>query len=490
MTTSIEKLPQLSRQAKVELLALLAEKEARRKKRLARIQFDGLYDWQRRFVAATADHTSCMLMAGNRVGKTRTGLTVDAIHLLGDYPPDWEGHRFDAAPMCWLLGFSMEKTRDLLQSPLFGRLEGGKWTGGLIPADRIIDHKSATGTSGAAREVRVKHASGLESTVQFWSYSQGQHAIMGDSVDWYHIDEEPKDRAIFPQVLTRTATGDKGRGGRGILTFTPENGRTEMVIQFMDTPSAGQYMQRATWDDAKHLTEATKADLLAQYPAWQRDMRSKGLPLLGAGLIFDFDDDVFKCQPFECPPHWWVVNGMDFGWDHPQAHVQLWVDRDSDTIYLAHAWKGSKVTPSTAWGSVRAWAQGVPTAWPHDGLQTEKGSGEQQREAYHTAGWQMMQDHATWQAGGNGVEAGLVELYERMTTGKFKVFSHLTDFFEEKLNYHRDESGHIVKVKDDIISAVRYAYMMRRFAKQRHEVQSPRSTVIQMPRQIQPKRLR
>lgn len=480
----------LSKAEKLELLQLLEEKKRREALRLASIQFESLYDWQLKFVSATADHTSCMLMAANRVGKTRTGLTVDAIHLLGDYPDQWPGHKFSHAPMCWLLGFSMEKTRDLLQTPLFGRLEGGKWSGGLIPADRIVDWKSATGTSGAMREIRVRHSSGSIATCQLWSYSQGQHALMGDSVDWFHIDEEPRDKTIFPQVLTRTATGDKGEGGRGILTFTPENGRTELVVQFMDNPSPGQYMQRATWDDALHLSEKTKRDLLAQYPEWQRDMRTKGLPLLGAGLIFDFSDDEIKCQQFECPAHWWVINGMDFGWDHPQAHVQLWHDRDTDTLYLAQAWKKVRTTPSTAWGSVKAWSQGVPTAWPHDGLQHEKGSGAQQKAAYADAGWLMLAEHATWIDGGNGVEAGLVELYERMTTGRFKVFSHLSDWFEEKLNYHRDENGNIVKINDDLLSATRYAYMMRRFAKQRKDVAGQHSTTVHIPRPIQPKRLR
>jgi len=123
----------LSRAEKLELLQLLEEQKRRQAQRLAALQFESLYDWQLKFVAATADHTSCMLMAANRVGKSRTGLTVDAVHLLGDYPDNWPGHKFDTAPLCWLLGFSMEKTRDLLQTPLFGRLEGGKWTGGLIP---------------------------------------------------------------------------------------------------------------------------------------------------------------------------------------------------------------------------------------------------------------------------------------------------------------------------------------------------------------------
>ncbi|EPH3216701.1 terminase large subunit domain-containing protein [Pseudomonas aeruginosa] len=458
-----------SRAKRLELLGYLEEKKRRESQRQFKLQFETLYDWQRKFNKATADNTSCMLMAANRVGKTRTGLTIDAAHLLGDYPGDWEGHKFSHAPLCWLLGYSMEKTRDLLQGPLFGRFQGGTWTGGLIPADRIVDWRSATGTSGAMREVRVRHATGGISTVQFWSYSQGQHAIMGDSVDWYHIDEEPEDKEIYPQVITRTATGDGGRGGRGILTFTPENGRTELVVKFMDDPGEGQYIQRATWDDAPHLSEKIKRKLLAAYPAWQRDMRTRGEPLLGTGLIFDFGDDEIKCAPFPCPDHFWVINGMDFGWDHPQAHVQLWIDLEADIVYVAQAWKKSKVTPSTAWGSVKHWAQHVPTAWPSDGLQSEKSSGVQQRAAYLDAGWQMLPEHATWPGGGVGVEAGLVEMYERMTTGRWKVFSHLSDFFDEKMSYHRDELGRIVKLNDDILSASRYAYMMRRYARQRFQ---------------------
>jgi phage terminase large subunit-like protein len=465
------------RAGRVELLQLLEERERRVRQRLFRTQFASLYDWQNRFIKATASYSACMLMAANQVGKTRTGLTIDAAHLLGDYPEGWEGHKFEHAPMCWLLGFSMEKTRDLLQKPLFGVYENGAWTGGLIPADRIVGHLSATGTSGAMRQVTVRHSSGKTSTVQFWSYSQGQHAIMGDVVDWYHIDEEPRDKAIFPQVITRTANGDRGQGGRGILTFTPENGRTELVVQFMDEPGESQYMQRATWDDAPHLSESTKRNLLSQYPEWQRDMRTKGMPLLGAGLIFDIGNDDIKCDAFEIPDHWWIINGMDFGWDHPQAHIQLAWDKDEDVIYLTHAWKKAKTVPEVAWSSIKSWAAGVPTAWPADGLQSEKSSGNQQRDAYRDAGWKMCQEHATWQGGGVGVEAGLVELYSRLDAGTFKVFSHLHEWFDEKLNYHRGDDGKIVKLRDDLLAASRYAYMMRRFAVQKSTVGKPKAAI-------------
>lgn len=454
----------------IELALLLEEQKRRKEKNKINSIFATLYEWQNRYIAATASHRACLLMAANRVGKTYTGCLIDAAHATGNYPEGWEGHKFTHAPLIWVLGYSGEKIRDLLQAPLFGTYSNGYLEGGLVHKDLILDAIPMMGTARAVREVKVKHASGGVTRVQFWSYTQGQHALMGDSVDWYHIDEEPQDSQIYPQVLTRTATGDRGKGGRGILTFTPENGRTELVISFMDNPSAGQYMQRATWDDAKHLTEETKETLLAMYPPWQRDMRTKGLPLLGTGMIFDLDIDACKIRPFDCPDHWKVINGMDFGWDHPQAHVQLWIDQDEGVVYVARARKAVRKQPYELWETIKVWAKGVPTAWPHDGLQTEKGSAKQQKAYYEEAGWLMLDEHATWPAGGNGVEQGIVEIYNLIKLGKFRIFDHLSDTFEEFMQYHRDERGNIVKVKDDIISAIRYAYMMRRHAIHRQDV--------------------
>lgn len=460
--------------AEIELIrALEAEVMAARALRM-RTLWDAMYPWQRRFNGATKDNRICALIAGNQVGKTRTSVAIDAHHLTGDYPEDWNGYRFEFAPLCWLLGYSGEKTRDLLQTKLFGRLSGQQFEGGLIPADRIIDYKSMAGTSGACREVRVKHKSGGTAVCQFWSYSQGQHALMGDVVDWFHIDEEPEDQEIFPQVLTRTLNGDRGKGGRGILTFTPENGKTELVCKFMDEPDEGMYLQTATWDDAPHLSETAKAQILAAYPAYQRDMRSKGTPLMGAGLIYEHPQELITCKRFEIPQHFYLINGMDFGWDHPQAHVQLAINPDTATVYVCNAWKASKKQPFEAWQAVKAWAKDVPTAWPHDGLQHEKGSAKQQKDYYEEAGWDMLDSHSTWPDGGTGVEAGLMKLNELMATGKFKVFSDLYEVIEEIREYHRKQmpSGlsQIVKVKDDLVDAIRIAFMSARHAIQKADL--------------------
>lgn len=455
--------------------AIRAEKNRRARKGAANDAFHQFYDWQAEFTQATAAHHETCLCAANQIGKTFTGTTIDAMHLLGDYPEDWLGHRFAFPPLCWALGYSMEKTRDLLQTALFGKFQNGKFQGGLVPAERIEGHESAMGTPNAMRTVRVKHKRGT-SIIQFWSYSQGQHAMMGDVVDWFHVDEEPKDQTIRPQLLTRTINGDQGRGGRGIYTFTPENGRTELVIQFMDEATNDQFFMMKGWEDAPHMTQEKCERMLALYPEHQRDMRSKGVPMLGHGRIYDLSDEFVLCEPFEIPEHWFVLNGMDFGWDHPQGHVQLVEDRDNEAFYVTHAWKQSKTSANDAWGAVKPWAEGIPTAWPQDGLQHEKGrdDAKQQREHYTNAGFNMLHEFATWPEGGNSVESGLYSINDLMRKGKWKVFRGLNDYMDEHRQYHRDERGRIVKVRDDLLDAARYAYMMRRFAKRMGDIGKPR----------------
>ena len=57
-----------------------------------------------------------------------------------------------------------------------------------------------------------------------------------------------------------------------------------------------------------------------------------------------------------------------------------------------------------------------------------------------------------------------MEMLDRMQAGRWKVFSHLVDWFEEFRLYHRKD-GLIVKLQDDLMSASRYGLMMKRFGK-------------------------
>ena len=49
-------------------------------------------------------------------------------------------------------------------------------------------------------------------------------------------------------------------------------------------------------------------------------------------------------------------------------------------------------------------------------------------------------------------------------TGRFKVFDHCSEWFEEFRQYHHKD-GRIVKANDDLLDATRYGVMMLRFAK-------------------------
>jgi len=477
---------EMSRDRQIEYIALLEEKKRRFDASKLKRYYQSFYHWQFKFCATTKESYESALVAANQIGKTRVGTTIDACHLTGEYPDDYPGHKFEFAPMCWALGYSMEKTRDLLQNELFGAYTPQMgFAGGLIPKDKILSWESAQGTVNAMRTVRVKHKMGT-AVIQFWSYTQGQHAIMGDVVDWVHVDEEPRDQSIRPQLLTRTINGDRGRGGRIIYTFTPENGRTELVIQFSDTPTKEQSYMQIGWNDAPHMTEEKKTRLLAQYPEYQRKMRSEGEPMLGHGRIYDIADDYILVDPFPIPEFWPVIGGLDFGWDHPQSLVKLAFDPDNDIVYFTNSWKQAKVSANDAYGATKSWLKDVPIAWPQDGLQHEKGKDVvmQQKENWIQAGFKLLHEHATWQKGGVSVEAGLYEILDRQRKGTYKIFRGQPDLMAEHRQYHRDENGKIVKTMDDILDAGRYAYMMRRYAKKLGDIGT--ATKFVMPQPIKP----
>jgi hypothetical protein len=124
------------------------------------------------------------------------------------------------------------------------------------------------------------------------------------------------------------------------------------------------------------------------------------------------------------------------------------------------------VSANDAWGSVKSWAENIPTAWPHDGLQHEKGrdASLQLKNHYENAGFTLLSSFATWPDGGNSVETGIYEINDLMRKGKFKIFAGLRNVLDEVLQYHRDDKGKIAKTMDDCLDAIRYAYMMRRYA--------------------------
>jgi hypothetical protein len=179
--------------------------------------------------------------------------------------------------------------------------------------------------------------------------------------------------------------------------------------------------------------------------------------------VFPIAREKVSWEATEIPGHWVRICGLDFGWDHPTAAAWLAWDRDADVIYVYDVYAKSKETPVIHSAAIRSRGPWIPVAWPHDGLQHDKGSGVQLAQQYRDNAVNMLPDKATFEDGSNGVEAGVAEMLDRMKTGRLKFASHLELLWTEFNGYHRKD-GQIVKEDDDILSAIRYALMMKRHA--------------------------
>ena len=225
----------------------------------------------------------------------------------------------------------------------------------------------------------------------------------------------------------------------------------------------GRSITRMTINDAEHYSEEERNAIIAGYPPHEREARVKGVPSMGSGRVFPVAQSEIEVTPFAIPSHWVQINGLDFGWDHPTAAVNCAYDRDADCFYVCKDYQKREATPIIHAASIKPWGDWIPTAWPHDGLQHDKGSGETLRDQYLEQGVNMLDDRATFENGGNSVEAGILDMLQRMQTGRWKVFSTCSAWFASFLIYHRVD-GLIVKKKDDVLDASRYALMMKRHA--------------------------
>lgn len=218
-----------------------------------------------------------------------------------------------------------------------------------------------------------------------------------------------------------------------------------------------------TIDDAEHYTPAQRQAIIDSYPPHEREARTKGIPSMGSGRVFPVTEESITVAPFVIPAHYVQINGIDFGWDHPFAAINCAWDREADVFYVCKEYAARETTPIVHAAAVKPWGEWIPVAWPHDGMQHDKQSGVTLAKAYEAQGLKLLSEKATFEDGGNGVEAGIMEMLDRMQTGRWKVFSTCGGWFSEFRLYHRIE-GLIEKLKDDRISASRYAYMMRRHA--------------------------
>lgn len=452
----------VSRAEEGEYLALLEwEAEERQYRQIDRwFPSRGPYARQRyakhmEFFAAGKARRERAFVAANRVGKSLAGLYELVCHLIGEYPSWWEGRRFSGPIRAWAAGDTAKTVRDILQYKLLG--PEGDHGSGVLPKIHLNRTTIKQGIPAAIETVYVSHCSGGESTLLLKSYDQRRESFQGTEQHVILLDEEPP-LAIYAECLLRTMATSDFAGGCILLTFTPLMGLSETVLSFLpsgefpqDQSAGSKYVVQAGWDDVPHLSEADKAELLAAMPPHQREARTRGIPMLGAGVIYPVIENDYLVDDLPLAPHWRRAYGMDVGWNRTAA---LWgaYDADTDTWYLYSEHYRGQAEPSIHAASVKArgdWIAGVIDPASRGRTQND---GTQLLEIYQGLGLRVTTAF-------NGREAGIYKVWEYLSTGRLKVFRSLAHLRKELRLYRRDERGNVVKIDDHLCDALRYLLM-------------------------------
>lgn len=237
------------RQELERLHLLLSELAQRRQQRLFQRMFpdedttypDGAvfharskYPKHMEFFEAGATYRERCLLAGNRIGKTfGAGGYEIAAHLTGLYPAWWQGRRFERPIRAWAAGKTNETTRDIVQSTLLGEVQfraGRKVLSGtgVVPGEALGAVAWKSGVQDLVDTIKVRHASGSWSVLGLKSYQQGRGSFEGTAQHVIWFDEEPP-LDVYGEALIRTTTTN----GITMLTFTPLEGLSETVLQFL-----------------------------------------------------------------------------------------------------------------------------------------------------------------------------------------------------------------------------------------------------------------
>ena len=242
-----------------------------------------------------------------------------------------------------------------------------------------------------------------------------------------------------------------------MLTFTPLEGLTDTVLQFMpngkieDNQEGSKFLIQATWDDAPHLTTEQKDKLWAALPPHQREARSKGVPRLGSGAIYPILESNITVKDFAIPDHWLRCYALDVGWKKTAA---LWAATDptSRITYLYSEYYQGQAEPIIHAEGIKArgvWIPGVIDTAAHGRSQVD---GKNVYQLFTDVGLDI--DNAD-----KAIEAGLYTVWQMLSTNRLKVFGSLVNWFSEFRIYRRDENGQIVKDRDHLMDCTRYLVM-------------------------------
>lgn len=293
-----------SRQQKIQLLELVAEKERRR----AQDPLKYVQRHPKQIQAHEAPQAIRSLFWGNRVGKTEWGGQEVAEYATLHHP-----HRKLKPPFeIWSACPSFDVQEHTTQKKLLS----------YIPAHKIEHIEYLRGK--IIKKMTLKD--GI--TILFKSYEQGREKFQGAGVRLIWFDEEPP-KDIWEECFVRVEAGQQLDV---ILTMTAIKGMTWVYDDlYLATGNPDLFVSEAGWDDNPFLTEKQKEQMARGLSAAALKVRREGKFVKRVGLVCGWWERSKHIRHYDrLDPTWTWYEILDGGWSDPAAWLLIGVDGDNN----------------------------------------------------------------------------------------------------------------------------------------------------------------
>ena len=429
-----------------------------------------------------------LLLAANRIGKTYSCLAEFAMHATLNYPDHWIGYRYKKKNLnLWLGGLTSFEAEDLSR-----RLFEGS---GNDPA--FIHESLVISRNRKDRRYEVKNALGGITNISIKTYGgrEQQNELStwkASKVDCILLDEQPT-MSVFVECCMRIMNTEKDDHGMIIIAatctrFTPfvlsftervektetdRNGR-HIIEEKQVKIASGEVRDSkvfllAGWEDAKHLDDRQKKNMVANMLPMEVDARTKGLPSIGSGMVYPVLEELISCHPFEIPDHYARIIGMDFGWSDPTALIFGALDRDSGILYIYFEYAMNAKTPDSHLADLQTMRGADALWWAYvmgdpAGQASSQKDGESLFEIYNQKGLNLVKAD-------NGKSTGILTCLQMMLDGRLKIFKTCPKILNEIRGYAYDEQGRFIDGNDHLCDAMRYMISGLSYARNERELE-------------------
>jgi hypothetical protein len=236
----------------------------------------------------------------------------------------------------------------------------------------------------------------------------------------------------------------------------------------------GRALITAGMKHAAHVSAEAIAEARDKTPPHLRAAVIDGDPTMGSGNVYqvyrsDIEYDYIKDSKgkyIDVPAHWKRIGGLDVG-HNVTAYLSGAYDADNDTLYVIDEFGAEQQPPAVIVAGIKHRKGHLhPIMIDPASRGRSQVDGRQLIVEYRKEGLNV-------RPADNAVEAGIHAVWDRLSTGRLKIFKHCTKTFKEYEMYQRDVNGKVVKKNDHFMDALRYLVMGLRHAKLIYQNETP-----------------